>query len=325
MKNILITGGAGFIGSHLAEELLKKGHNVYILDDLSTGSLKNIMHLTDNSHLHFVLGSIMDESKVDTLVKECADVYHLAAVVGVKLVFERPVHTIVTNVRGTENVLNAALKYAKRVLIASTSEVYGKDVNSETKKFKESDDLSMGTSLRWSYGCSKALDEYLARAYYKEMGLPTIVVRFFNTIGPRQTGAYGMVIPRFIEQALSGQPITVYGNGEQVRSFIWVGDTVKAMTQVMDNPGAVGEVFNVGSEEAITIEELAHKIKSKTKSSSPIIHIPYDQAYGGGFEDIRYRVPDICKVRATIGFGPSLNIDQILDRIIEYHKGKKGS
>lgn len=324
MKKILITGGAGFIGSHLSEKLLQDGHDVYVLDNLLTGSLENIIHLTDNSHFHFILGSVLEEDKVNDLVKECDGVYHLAAVVGVKLVFEQPVLTITTNVKGTENVLNSALKFAKKVLLSSTSEVYGKDVNSDSQRFTESDDLSLGTSLRWSYGCSKALDEYLTIAYHREMGLPTIIVRIFNTVGPRQSGAYGMVIPRFIDQALSGQPITVYGDGEQVRSFIWVEDTVRALVGLMENPEANGGVFNIGSEEETTIKELAQTIKSKTGSSSQIVYVPYHQAYGIGFEDIRFRVPDISKLRTTVGFKPSLNKDQIIDRIIQHHKEKTG-
>jgi len=320
MKRVLITGGAGFIGSHLAEELLKKGEEVFVLDNLSTGNLRNILHLLDNSRFHFILGSILDNGKVEELISQCNYIYHLAAAVGVKLVFERPVQTIEINVKGTENVLKAALKYGRKVLISSTSEVYGKDVNPKLLKFKEQDDISLGTSLRWSYGCSKALDEYLARAYYQEMGLPIVIARLFNTVGPRQTGAYGMVIPRFIEQALSGEPLTVYGDGEQVRSFAWVGDVVKALIGLMEHPDAVGEIFNVGNDEPITINELAYKIKEKTHSSSDIIHIPYERAFGRGFEDIRYRVPDLSKIRHLIGYNPSLNIDQILDSIIKYYR-----
>lgn len=316
MKKILITGGAGFIGSHLAEELLRRGHDVTALDDLSTGSLENILPLKDESRFRFLLGSVLEKAKLEEAVKENGEVYHLAAVVGVKLVYENPIHTIAVNVKGTENVLNSSLQYAKRVLIISTSEVYGKDVNSRLKRFQEDNDLSLGTSLRWAYGCSKALDEYLAIAYHRRMGLPVVVSRIFNTVGPRQSGAYGMVIPRLITQALRGQPLTVYGDGQQTRSFIWVKDTVRGLVGLMENPAAEGEIFNIGSEEEITINQLAEKIKSKTQTSSPIIHIPYAQVYGTDFDDIRYRVPDIRKIKNLLGFKPSLDIDQILDQVI---------
>jgi UDP-glucose 4-epimerase len=240
----------------------------------------------------------------------------------VKLVYENPIHTIAVNVKGTENVLNSSLQYAKRVLVVSTSEVYGKDVNSRLKRFQEANDLSLGTSLRWAYGCSKALDEYLAIAYHRRMGLPVVISRIFNTVGPRQTGAYGMVIPRLIAQALRGQPLTVYGDGQQTRSFIWVKDTVQGLVGLMENPAAEGEIFNIGSEEEVTINHLAEKIKAKTRSSSAIVHIPYAQVYGIDFDDIRYRVPDITKIRNLLGFKPSLNIDQILDQVIASQKGK---
>lgn len=322
MKKILITGGAGFIGSHLAEELLQKGNEIVVLDDLSTGSLENIFHLKNEPRFRFVLGSVMDEQKLDELVRDCDEVYHLAAVVGVKLVFENPVQTIVVNVKGTENALNSCLKFARKILVVSTSEVYGKDVDPKLRKFHEDLDLSLGPSLRWSYACSKALDEYLALSYHKKMGLPVVIVRIFNTVGPRQSGAYGMVIPRLVGQALSGQPITVYGDGEQVRSFSWIKDTIRAVTGLMAKPEAVGQVFNIGSEEEITINELARKIKEKTRSASPIVHIPYHQAYGKDFEDIRFRVPDTTRLKSFIPFKPTLNLDQILDQIIAFDKGK---
>ena len=321
---VLVTGGAGFIGSHLCERLLRDGHEVYVLDDLSTGNLQNILHLMDEPRFRFVLGSILDEDKVDRLVAECKQIYHLAAVVGVKLVFEDPVRTIEVNVRGTENVLGAALRHGRKVLIASTSEVYGKDVRNPDGRFREEDDITLGPSIRWCYACSKALDEYLARSYYMRKGLPVVIVRLFNTVGPRQTGAYGMVIPRFVEQALTGKPITVYGDGEQVRSFCWVGDVVEAMVKLMEHPKAVGEVFNVGSDKPITINELARKVKEMTGSDSPIQHIPYEQAYGPGFEDIRFRVPDISKIRKLIGFEPTLGIDGILERVIEFKRDELG-
>lgn len=320
MKKILITGGAGFIGSHLAEELLARGEEVYVLDDLSTGNLENILDIKDNPRFHFILGSILEKAELEELVRQCNEIYHLAAAVGVKLVYENPVYTINVNVKGTENVLNAALKYAKKVFLASTSEVYGKDVRANQKKFKETDDLSLGTSLRWCYGCSKALDEYLALAYHKKMGLPVVVGRFFNTVGPRQTGAYGMVLPRLVRQALLGQPMTVYGDGRQVRSFSWVKDVVRAAIELMDCPQAVGEIINIGSEEGVSILELARRIKEKTHSSSEIVFIPYHLAYGPDFEDIIFRVPDTSRLRHLINFVPSLNLDQILDQVIAYER-----
>lgn len=320
MKKILITGGAGFIGSHLAEELLARGEEVYVLDDLSTGNLENILDIKDNPRFHFILGSILEKAELEELVRQCNEIYHLAAAVGVKLVYENPVYTINVNVKGTENVLNAALKYAKKIFLASTSEVYGKDVRANQKKFKETDDLSLGTSLRWCYGCSKALDEYLALAYHKKMGLPVVVGRFFNTVGPRQTGAYGMVLPRLVRQALLGQPMTVYGDGRQVRSFSWVKDVVRAAIELMNCPQAVGEIINIGSEEGVSILELARRIKEKTQSSSEIVFIPYHLAYGPDFEDIIFRVPDTSRLRQLINFVPSLNLDQILDQVIAYER-----
>jgi UDP-glucose 4-epimerase len=320
LKKILITGGAGFIGSHLAEACLARGDEVYVLDDLSTGNLENILTIKNDSRFHFILGSILEKSTLDGLVERCDYIFHLAAAVGVKLVYENPVYTINVNVKGTENVLNAGLRFAKKVFLASTSEVYGKDVRPDRLQFRESDDLSLGTSLRWCYGCSKALDEYLGLAYHKKMGLPVVVGRFFNTVGPRQSGAYGMVLPRLVRQALLGQPLTVYGDGRQVRSFSWVKDVVRATLELMECPQAVGEVVNIGSEEGISIIELAQKIKAKTGSSSEINFIPYHLAYGPDFEDIFYRVPDTSKLRQLIGFAPSLNLDKILDEVIAYER-----
>lgn len=320
MKKILITGGAGFIGSHLAEELLARGEEVYVLDDLSTGSLENILHFKNNPRFHFVLGSILERPELEELVRLSDEIYHLAAVVGVKLVYENPVYTINVNIKGTENVLNAALKFAKKVFIASTSEVYGKDVRADRLKFRETDDLSLGTSLRWCYACSKALDEYLALAYHKKMGLPVVIGRFFNTVGPRQTGAYGMVLPRLVRQALLGQPMTVYGDGSQVRSFSWVKDVVRASIGLMECPRAIGEIVNIGSEEGIKIIDLARRIKEKTASPSEIIFIPYHQAYGPDFEDIHYRVPDTSRLKELINFEPSLSLDKILDEVIAYER-----
>lgn len=320
MKKILITGGAGFIGSHLAETLLQNGHEVFVLDDLSTGNLENIIPLKESSPFHFILGSVLNQGQLDDLVGICDEVYHLAAVVGVKLVFERPVDTMRVNVKGTENVLESCLKFARKVFIASSSEVYGKDLNPKSEKFHENDVLSLGTSFRWCYACSDALNEYLGRAYHREFGLPVIIGRIFNTVGPRQTGAYGMVIPRFITQALTGQPLTVFGDGEQIRSFCWVGDTVSALIGLMDHPAAVGETFNIGSEEGISIKDVANLILARTGSSSEIVHIPYYQAYGVGFEDIRVRVPDIKKLKTTLGFKPLLKLDQILDLTIQHFR-----
>lgn len=316
----LITGGAGFIGSHLAEALLAREQEVIVLDDLSTGSLQNILQLIRRPGFEFVLGSVMDEQVVDRAVAACDAVYHLGAAVGVRLVFEQPVRTIETNVTGTHYVLDAALRHGRKVLIASTSEVYGKDVHNGSGRFQEDDDITIGPSMRWCYATSKALDEFLARAYFTDKGLPVVIARFFNTVGPRQSPAYGMVIPRFVEQALRGRPITVYGDGAQVRSFTWVGDTVEATTRLMGAPQAEGGVFNIGSDEAVTITDLAHRVRRMTHSTSEIIYQPYEQAYGAGFEDIRYRVPDIRRLREAVGYAPTLGLDQILERVIDYSR-----
>jgi UDP-glucose 4-epimerase len=312
----LITGGAGFIGSHLAEALLARGEEVTVLDDLSTGSLQNILPLMQRPGFEFVLGSTMDEPAVDVAVAANDVVYHLGAAVGVRLVFEQPVRTIETNVHGTQIVLNACVRHGRKILIASTSEVYGKDVSSRGR-FREADDMTIGTSIRWCYATSKALDEFLARACAIERGLPIVIARFFNTVGPRQSPAYGMVLPRFVESALGGRPITVYGDGSQVRSFTWVGDAVEAVIRLMATPTAEGEVVNVGSDEAVSILELAERVRQRTGSRSEIAFVPYEQAYGPGFEDIRYRVPDIAKLRRLVGFAPAVSLDQILHRVIE--------
>jgi len=315
---VLVTGGAGFIGSHLAEALLGRGMEVAVLDDLSTGSLQNILHLMKRPGFRFVLGSILDERMVDEAVAGCDVVYHLGAAVGVRLVFEQPVRTIETNVRGTQHVLDACLRHGKKVLVASTSEVYGKDVHNGGGRFREDDDITIGPSIRWCYATSKALDEFLARSYWQEKGLPVVIARFFNTVGPRQSPAYGMVVPRFVEQALLNKPLTVYGDGSQVRSFTWVGDVVDAVIRLMATHAAEGEIFNVGSEESITIGELAERVRVMTGSSSVTVFVPYEEAYGPGFEDIRYRVPDIAKLRRLTGYAPTLSIDEILRRVIEY-------
>lgn len=311
----LITGGAGFIGSHLADAVLERGTEVVVLDDLSTGNLENIRHLLDRPGFEFVLGSILDPAIVSGQVGRCHAVYHLGAAVGVKLVFEQPVRTIETNVKGTQVVLEAALRHGRPVFLASTSEVYGKDVRSGMH-FRETDDITFGTSMRWSYASSKALDEYLGRAYHAEKGLPVVIGRYFNTVGPRQSDAYGMVVPRFVKQALAGKPVTVYGDGTQVRSFCWVGDSVQATIALMDHKPAVGEIFNIGSDEPITIRELAERIKQLAESNSQIIHVPYEETYGQGFEDIRYRVPDITKLQQAIGYRPSKSLDDILADVI---------
>lgn len=316
----LITGGAGFIGSHLAEVLLDRGDEVVALDDLSTGRLENIRHLSHRQGFHFVRGSILDEATVHDLIGECTHVYHLGAVVGVKLIFEQPLRTIETNVRGTEVVLQAAARNGSKTFLASTSEVYGTDVRNETGRSKETDDIMLSVSLRWCYASSKALDEYLARAYHVENGLPIVIGRFFNTVGPRQTGAYGMAVPRFVQQALEGTPITVYGDGAQVRSFTWVRDAVHAAVALMHHPGAVGEVYNIGSDEAVTIQELAERVRRLADSSSEIIHVPYEEAYGLGFEDTRYRVPDITKLSDAIGYRPTKTLDEILRDVIAYSR-----
>ncbi|MDO9464809.1 MAG: GDP-mannose 4,6-dehydratase [bacterium] len=320
--NVLITGGAGFIGSHLSEKLLSIGHEVYVIDDLSTGSIRNIEHLLTNPKFHLSTDTVTNETLLSSVVDKIDIIYHLAAAVGVQLVVKSPVKTIETNVHGTEVVLKAAAKENKKVLIASTSEVYGKSKNIP---YKEDDNLLIGppTFGRWSYACSKALDEFLAMAYWKEKKLPVVITRFFNTIGPKQTGQYGMVVPTFIKQALSGKPITVYGDGKQRRCFTYVGDVVNAIIALMEKDKAIGQIFNIGGTEEISIEDLAKKIKQLTNSSSEIVHIPYDQAYEQGFEDMRRRIPDISKLsRMLSGIGnfPKHGLDETLKLIIENFK-----
>jgi UDP-glucose 4-epimerase len=316
---VLITGGAGFVGSHLAEALLERGDEVFALDDLSTGSIENITHLKPHPKFHYVIDTVTNEPVLAELVDRCDVVVHLAAAVGVKLIVEAPVHTIETNVHGTEVVLKLANKKKKLVLIASTSEVYGK---STTVPFREDADLVLGPSdkHRWAYACSKLIDEFLALAYWKERKLPVIIVRLFNTVGPRQTGQYGMVIPNFVQQALAGRPITVFGDGTQSRSFTYVGDVVRAMVALIDEPRAVGQVFNIGNGHEISIGELAERIKGLTGSESDIVRIPYDEAYEAGFEDMPRRVPDISKVRALVGYAPTVELEEILTRVIEHFR-----
>jgi nucleoside-diphosphate-sugar epimerase len=313
---VLITGGAGFVGSHLAEALLDRGDEVFVLDDLSTGSIENIAHLKPNARFHYTIDTVTNEPLLAELIDRCDTVIHLAAAVGVKLIVEQPVRTIETNVHGTEVVLKIANKKKKLVLIASTSEVYGK---STIVPFSEDADLVLGPTSkhRWAYACSKMIDEFLALAYWKERKLPVIVVRLFNTVGPRQTGQYGMVVPNFVQQALAGQPITVFGDGTQSRSFTYVGDVVRAMVALINEPRAIGQVFNIGNGREITIGDLALRIKQLTGSQSPIVKIPYDQAYEEGFEDMPRRVPDISKIRALVGYEPTVELDEILTRVID--------
>jgi UDP-glucose 4-epimerase len=314
---VLITGGAGFVGSHLAEALLNRGDEVFALDNLSTGSIENISHLKGHPKFHYTIDTVTNEPVLAELIDRCDVVAHLAAAVGVKLIVEAPVHTIETNVHGTEVVLKHAAKKKKLVLIASTSEVYGKSTN---VPFREDADLVLGPSEkhRWAYACSKLIDEFLALAYWKERKLPIIIVRLFNTVGPRQTGQYGMVIPTFVRQALTGQPITVYGDGTQSRSFTYVGDVVRAVVALIDEPRAIGQVFNIGNGTEISIGALAERIRLLTGSRSEIVRIPYDEAYEAGFEDMPRRVPDIAKVKALVGYAPTVELDEILTRVIEH-------
>lgn len=312
---VLITGGAGFIGSHLAERLLGDGAEVWILDDLSTGSMENIEHLTDHERFHHRIGSVTDEPLVAELVDRSDLTVHLAAAVGVRLIVDQPVRTIETNVHGTNVVLDCVAKKNKPVVVASTSEVYGKrrDV-----PFRETDDLILGptTHSRWSYACSKALDEWLALAYQREKGVPALVVRLFNAVGPRQTGRYGMVIPNFVRQALAGEPITVYGTGEQTRSFAHVRDVVEALVRLIHRRESFGEVFNVGSDHEVSINRLARIVKDVTGSSSPIEHVPYEEAYAEGFEDMQRRVPDLSKLEDAVGFKPSTPLEEIVEDVV---------
>ena len=319
---ILITGGAGFIGSHLSDAYVARGDEVFVIDDLSTGSFQNIAHLKGHRLFNYTIDSVHNQPVVAELIDQCDVVFHLAAAVGVKLIVESPVRTIETNVRGTEVVLAQANKKKKKVLVASTSEVYG--LSSEVP-FREDGNLVMGatTKGRWSYACSKAIDEFLALAYWREKKLPTVVVRLFNTVGPRQTGQYGMVIPTFVKQALSGRPLTVYGDGSQTRCFGYVGDVVGALVALMDSEESVGEVFNIGSSEEVSIMELARRVKGLTGSKSEIVTVPYDEAYEEGFEDMPRRVPDTSKVARLTGFRPTVTLDQILQSVIEYYSGRQ--
>lgn len=317
----LITGGAGFIGSHLAEHLLAEGGEVYVIDNLSTGSIQNIEHLKSHPKFHYTIDTLFNEPAVAELVDQAEVIFHLAAAVGVMLIVESPVHTIETNIRGTEIVLRNAAKKRKPVLVASSSEVYGK---TNKVPFGEEDDITYGpaTKSRWSYACSKLIDEYLALSYWKEKKLPTIIARLFNTVGPRQTGSYGMVIPRFVTQALHGGPITVYGDGSQSRCFAHVRDVVTGLVRLTRDSRAYGQIFNIGSDEEVTINDLAERVRARVDPSVPIRHIPYEEAYEKGFEDLKRRVPDLTRIRALIGFKNTVTLDQILDEVIRFERAK---
>ena len=319
--NILITGGAGFIGSHLADRLLARGDEVSIIDDLSTGSIENIKHIKNNPDFTYHIDSVSNVSLLAELIDTADVVYHLAAAVGVRLIVESPVRTMETNIRGTDIVLSLAAKKRKRVLVASTSEVYGKR---ETIPFREDDDLIIGPTNkgRWSYACSKAIDEFLAIAFWKEKKVPTVIARLFNTVGPRQTGRYGMVIPNFVTQALTGENITVYGDGSQRRCFAHVSDVVGALIALAEHPSSVGEVYNIGNNEEVTILELAERIKELTHSTSEIVKIPYSEAYEEGFEDMLRRVPSLDKIRDLIGYSPKVKLDEIITSVIDYQRDR---
>ncbi|MBU3911469.1 MAG: GDP-mannose 4,6-dehydratase [Candidatus Omnitrophica bacterium] len=315
----LITGGAGFIGSHLADELLKAGNEVTVLDDLSTGRFENITHLDGNKKFRFVEGSILNESLVDKLVEKADVVYHLAAAVGVDLIVKKPLESLTTNIKGSEIVLEMVHRYHKKVLITSTSEIYGKNANGP---LKEDDDRILGSPLksRWGYSTAKAVDEMLAYEYWRQKQVPVIIVRLFNTVGPRQTGAYGMVIPRFVTQALKDEPVTIYGTGRQSRCFLHVKDVVNTLIKLMNTEGVLGKVFNIGSQEEITMEDLAKKIIEITKSKSKLVYIPYDKAYEEGFEDMERRVPDTTRVKDAVGFKSTVDLEGIIKSVVEYYR-----
>ena len=316
--SILVTGGAGFIGSHLVARLLEAGNNVFVVDNLSTGSLDNLAEVRDHPSLHLIVDSILNWPMMKDTIGQVDRVVHLAAAVGVRKVIESPVETITTNVRGTEIVLDCCDKQEKPLYLASTSEIYGKGGD----QLHEEHDRVMGSTAhrRWSYACTKALDEFLALAYHQEKGLPVILGRFFNTVGPRQSGEWGMVMPTFVRQALAGDPITVYGSGDQRRSFCHVDDSVRAVLGLLDAPDAVGEAFNIGNEHEITIMELAERVKDRVASASEIVMVPYDEAYGEGFEDMERRQPNIGKIRGLLGWEPEKSIDQIIDDVVAYYQ-----
>lgn len=314
----LVTGGAGFIGSHLAEELLRRGNEVWALDDLSTGRTENLRTFERNPRFRFLEGDVKDAALVHGLVAQCDEVYHLAAAVGVKYVLENPLRSLITNIRGTEVVLEACAEHSRKVMIASSSEVYGKGAS---VPFSEDDDRLMGPThkLRWSYAAGKAVDECLAQAYYQQHQLPVVIVRCFNTCGPRQSGAYGMVIPAMVQRALAGQPILVFGDGQQSRCFSAVHDVVRGVLMLMDKSEAMGEVFNIGSDEEVTVFDLAQRIKRLCRSDSPIELVPYDHVYGQSYEDMRRRVPDLKKIRRYTGFRPQHSLEQLLEMTIRDH------
>ncbi len=319
---ILITGGAGFIGSHLVDRLIDADHEVYAIDDLSTGSMKNVGQHQKNKKFHLIVDTILNETLMHEIISKCDQVYHLAAAVGVKLIMNRPVETLETNVKGTETVLSVANQYKKKVLIASTSEVYGKIMNGNNPRaLAEDEDRLMGatTKRRWAYACSKEFDEFLALAYHEEKKLPVIITRLFNTVGPRQTGQYGMVLPNFVQKALIGKPIIIYGDGTQSRSFIHVADAVDAMIRLMDEPRAVGQVVNVGNEHEVSIIELAQMVKQMTGSASDIEYLSYERAYGPGFEDMQRRSPDITRLKNLIGYEPKNDLQAIIRSVIDYY------
>ncbi len=316
---VLITGGAGFIGSHLAEKLLERGDEVFVIDNLWTGKLANLSRVQNNKGFHLVVETILNESVMNELVFKADHIYHLAAAVGVRTIMDNPVETLDINVKGTEVVLRLANRFKKKVFITSTSEIYG---NHMEHTLAEDDNRVMGSvkKRRWAYACSKTLDEFLALAYFDEKKLPVVIGRLFNTVGPRQTGQYGMVLPNFVQSALLGKPITVYGDGKQTRSFTHVRDVVDAITGLMNEPGAEGDVFNVGNDKEVTINELAEKVKKMTGSSSAIEHVSYEKAYGPGFEDMRRRCPNIEKVRKLIGFEPKYDLQAMIQSVIDYFK-----
>jgi len=317
--NVLITGGAGFIGSHLTERLLELDHNVFIIDNLWTGKLANIAKVQNNQNLHLVVDTILNESVMNELIFKVDHIYHLAAAVGVRNIMDHPVETLDINVKGTETVLRLANRFKKKILIASTSEIYGKHME---HSLAEDDNRVMGTvkKRRWAYACSKTLDEFLALAYFDEKKLPVVLTRLFNTVGPRQTGQYGMVLPNFVQSALLGKPITVFGDGTQSRSFAHVRDVVEALTKLMDEPKAEGDVFNVGNDHEVTINELAQKVREMTGSSSEIEYMSYEKAYGPGFEDMERRCPNIDKVKNLIGFEPKYDLEAIIQSVVDYFK-----
>ncbi len=323
MLNVLITGGAGFIGSHLSERLLQNEDvSVTVTDNLSTSKFQNIRHLVEHPRFRLLVSPVTDTVVMEPLIAQSDHIYHFAAAVGVRRIIEEPVETIETNILGSEAVLKLAAKYHKKVLLASTSEVYGKN---NKVPFSEEDDSVFGatTKSRWSYACSKAIDEFLGLAYHKEKGLPVVIARFFNTVGPRQTGRYGMVVPSLVQQALANKPLTVYGDGQQSRCFTHVQDSIRCQQALMNHPDAVGEIFNIGSSQEVTIEGLAKRIIEMTESKSEILYVPYEEAYEAGFEDMRRRVPDTTKIKNVLGFAPESKLDDILTDVIGYFRAQK--